>query len=50
MIPKSVSAHAVLGGTASIDDIARITVAYCRADSATGQTTVTDGGNPLGVR
>jgi 3-oxoacyl-[acyl-carrier protein] reductase len=43
-------AQAVLGRTASPDDIAQMAVAYCRADSVTGQTTVIDGGNPLGMR
>jgi 3-oxoacyl-[acyl-carrier protein] reductase len=43
-------AQAVLGRTASAADIAQMTVAYCRADSVTGQTTVVDGGNPLGMR
>ena len=32
------------------DDIAQMAVAYCRADSVTGQTMVVDGGNPLGMR
>jgi 3-oxoacyl-[acyl-carrier protein] reductase len=43
-------AQAVLGRTGSIDDIAEMAVAYCRADSMTGQTVVVDGGNPLGMR
>jgi NAD(P)-dependent dehydrogenase (short-subunit alcohol dehydrogenase family) len=43
-------AQAVLGRTGSADDIAQMAVAYCRADSVTGQTVVVDGGNPLGMR
>ena len=42
--------QAVLGRSGSPDDIAQIAVAYCRADSVTGQTVVVDGGNPLGMR
>ena len=41
--------QAVLGRSGSPDDIAQIAVAYCRADSVTGQTVVVDGGNPLGM-
>ncbi|WP_084800015.1 SDR family NAD(P)-dependent oxidoreductase [Bradyrhizobium sp. Ai1a-2] len=43
-------AQSVLGRTGSADDIAQMVVAYCRADTVTGQTTVVDGGNPLGMR
>ena len=43
-------AQSVLGRTGSADDIAQIAVAYCRADSVTGQTVVVDGGNPMGMR
>ncbi|MBI2741887.1 MAG: SDR family NAD(P)-dependent oxidoreductase [Rhodospirillales bacterium] len=34
----------------SADDIAQMAVAYCRADSVTGQTIVVDGGAPIGMR
>lgn len=40
----------VLGRTGSADDIAQMVVAYCRADSVTGQTVVVDGGAPIGMR
>jgi 3-oxoacyl-[acyl-carrier protein] reductase len=40
----------VLGQTGSADDIAQMVVAYCRADSVTGQTVVVDGGAPIGMR
>jgi 3-oxoacyl-[acyl-carrier protein] reductase len=42
--------QAILGRTGSADDIAQMTVAYCRADSMTGQTVVVDGGSPVGMR
>jgi 3-oxoacyl-[acyl-carrier protein] reductase len=42
--------QSVLERTGSADDIAQMTVAYCRADSITGQTVVVDGGNPMGMR
>jgi 3-oxoacyl-[acyl-carrier protein] reductase len=42
-------AQAVLGRSGSAVDIAQMAVAYCRADSVTGQTVVVDGGNPLGM-
>jgi 3-oxoacyl-[acyl-carrier protein] reductase len=41
--------QAVLGRTASIDDIANQVVTFCRADSVTGQTLVVDGGMPGGM-
>jgi 3-oxoacyl-[acyl-carrier protein] reductase len=41
--------QAVLGRTASIDDIAEQVVTFCRADSVTGQTLVVDGGMPGGM-
>lgn len=41
--------QAVLGRTASIDDIADQVVAFCRADSVTGQCLVVDGGMPGGM-
>jgi 3-oxoacyl-[acyl-carrier protein] reductase len=43
-------AQSVLERTGSADDIAQMAVAYCRADSVTGQTVVVDGGNPMGMR
>ena len=43
-------AQTVLERSGSADDIAQMAVAYCRADSVTGQTVVVDGGNPLGMR
>ena len=42
--------QAVLGRSGSAVDIAQMAVAYCRADSVTGQTVVVDGGIPLGMR
>jgi 3-oxoacyl-[acyl-carrier protein] reductase len=42
--------QSVLGRSGSADDIAQMAVAYCRADSVTGQTVVIDGGNPIGMR
>ena len=41
--------QAVLGRTASIEDIAEQVVKVCRADSVTGQTLVVDGGMPGGM-
>jgi 3-oxoacyl-[acyl-carrier protein] reductase len=41
--------QAVLGRTARIEDIADQVVAFCRADSVTGQTLVVDGGMPGGM-
>jgi 3-oxoacyl-[acyl-carrier protein] reductase len=38
--------QAVLGRTASAQDIAAQVVAFCRADSVTGQVLVIDGGMP----
>jgi 3-oxoacyl-[acyl-carrier protein] reductase len=40
---------AVLGRTASLQDIADQTVAFCRAESVTGQVLVIDGGMPGGM-
>ena len=42
--------QAVLGRTASIDDIADQVVTFCRAESVTGQVMVVDGGMPVGMR
>jgi len=41
---------AVLGRTGSAQDIAAQVVAFCRADTITGQVVVVDGGNPTGMR
>jgi NAD(P)-dependent dehydrogenase (short-subunit alcohol dehydrogenase family) len=40
---------AVLGRTASLEDIADQTIAFCRAESITGQVLVIDGGMPAGM-
>jgi NAD(P)-dependent dehydrogenase (short-subunit alcohol dehydrogenase family) len=42
--------QAVLGRTASLDDIADQVVTFCRAESVTGQVLVVDGGMPAGMR
>jgi 3-oxoacyl-[acyl-carrier protein] reductase len=42
--------QAVLGRTARIQDIAEQAIAFCRAESITGQTLVIDGGLPGGMR
>jgi 3-oxoacyl-[acyl-carrier protein] reductase len=47
---QSIRAQAVLGRSGSADDIAQLAVAYCCADSVTGQTVVVDGGIPIGMR
>jgi 3-oxoacyl-[acyl-carrier protein] reductase len=49
-IKQLARAQALLGRSGSADDIAQMAAAYCRADSVTGQTTVVDGGNPIGMR
>ena len=41
--------QAVLGRTASVDDIAGQVLTFCRADSVTGQVLVVDGGMPGGM-
>jgi NAD(P)-dependent dehydrogenase (short-subunit alcohol dehydrogenase family) len=46
---RSVRRQAVLGRTASADDIAQMVVTFCRAESVTGQTVVVDGGTPAGM-
>jgi 3-oxoacyl-[acyl-carrier protein] reductase len=43
-------AQAVLKRTGAPEDIADQTVAFCRADSVTGQTLVVDGDMPTGMR
>jgi 3-oxoacyl-[acyl-carrier protein] reductase len=47
---QQVRAQTVLGRTGNPIDIARLVVAYCEADSVTGQTVVVDGGSPIGMR
>lgn len=45
-IAQMVRKEVVLGRTASAEDIARQVVAFCRAESITGQVLVVDGGMP----
>lgn len=45
-IPRMVRSQVVLGRTASAQDIAEQVLAFCRADSVTGQVIVIDGGMP----
>ena len=47
---RRAKAQAVLGRTASAEDIAAQAVAFCRADTVTGQVLVVDGGMPAGMR
>jgi NAD(P)-dependent dehydrogenase (short-subunit alcohol dehydrogenase family) len=47
---RNAKAQAVLGRTASADDIAEQVLAFCRADTVTGQVLVVDGGMPVGMR
>lgn len=49
-VKQSARAQTILGRTGSADDIAQMAVAFCRADSMTGQTVVVDGGSPIGMR
>src|SRR5262245_14615336 len=53
-LPKEVAQwardQAVLGRTASADDIAAQVVTFCRAESVTGQVLVVDGGMPAVMR
>ena len=49
-VKQSARSQVILGRTGSAEDIARMAVAYCRADSVTGQTIVVDGGAPIGMR
>jgi 3-oxoacyl-[acyl-carrier protein] reductase len=42
--------QAVLGRTASAEDIAEQALAFCRAETVTGQVLVVDGGMPAGMR
>jgi len=45
-----IRSRSVLGRTGNADDIAQMALAYCRADSITGQNVFVDGGNPMGMR
>jgi 3-oxoacyl-[acyl-carrier protein] reductase len=47
---RNARAQAVLGKTASAEDIAEQVLAFCRADTVTGQVLVVDGGMPVGMR
>jgi 3-oxoacyl-[acyl-carrier protein] reductase len=49
-VVRSERRHAVLGRTASAEDIADQTVTFCRAESITGQALVIDGGRPSSMR
>ncbi len=53
-LPEDVKRRArsapLLGRTGSIDDVANQVLAFCRADSVTGQVLVVDGGLPIGMR
>jgi 3-oxoacyl-[acyl-carrier protein] reductase len=49
-IKESARSQAVLGRTGGIVDIAHQVVAYCRAETVTGQVAVVDGGMPVGMR
>lgn len=49
-VKQAARSQVTLGRTGSADDIAQMAVAYCRADSVTGQTIVVDGGAPIGMR
>ncbi len=43
-VVQMVKERAVLGRTASADDVGRQVVAFCRSDSVTGQVLTVDGG------
>lgn len=49
-VKEAARSATVLERTGSAADIARLVVAYCQADSVTGQTVVVDGGSPIGMR
>lgn len=49
-VRRGARAQAVLGKVGSAIDIADQTVAFCRAETVTGQTMVVDGGMPAGMR
>ena len=48
-VAENARRQAVLGRTASIDDIAAQVLTFCRADSVTGQVLVVDGGMPAAM-
>jgi 3-oxoacyl-[acyl-carrier protein] reductase len=49
-VRQGARSQAVLGRTASAEDIAAQVVTFCRAESVTGQVVVIDGGMPVGMR
>ena len=49
-IKRPARMQAVLGRTGSAEDIAEQAVAFCRAETVTGQVLVVDGGMPAGMR
>ena len=49
-IKRQARMQAVLGRTGSAEDIAEQAVAFCRAETVTGQVLVVDGGMPAGMR
>lgn len=49
-VRRGARVQAVLGKVGSAADIADQTVAFCRAETVTGQTMVVDGGMPAGMR
>ena len=49
-VARGARRQAVLGRTASAEDIAEQTVTFCRAESVTGQVLVIDGGMPGSMR
>jgi 3-oxoacyl-[acyl-carrier protein] reductase len=48
-VVETARSQAVLGRAGSIEDIAAQTVAFCQAESITGQVLVIDGGRPGGM-
>ena len=49
-IKRQARMQAVLGRTASVEDIAEQVLAFCRTETVTGQVLVVDGGMPAGMR
>jgi 3-oxoacyl-[acyl-carrier protein] reductase len=49
-VKRQARMQAVLGRTASAQDIAEQVLAFCRAETVTGQVLVVDGGMPVGMR
>jgi 3-oxoacyl-[acyl-carrier protein] reductase len=49
-IKRQARIQAVLGRTASVEDIAGQVLAFCRAETVSGQVLVVDGGMPAGMR